>query len=70
MKIDIGKGFQIETPGLQLICCNKEILETIFKGDVALATLLQINIPVKWTASCGPAFKFTYQKILTGSGKN
>ena len=42
-------NFQIETNRLILICCNKEILETLFKGDEALAALLQINIPTKWT---------------------
>jgi hypothetical protein len=48
MKIDIvKKGFQIETPRMQLICCTKEIVGAIFEGDESLATLLHINIPSK-----------------------
>lgn len=58
----------IEAPRLQLICCNKEILEALFKGDEVLAGLLQINIPVKWTEFGEPAFRFTYKKIVNGSG--
>ena len=59
----------IETNRLSLICCNKEILEALFKGDNTLAALLQINIPVKWTEFGEPAFKYTYDNILNGSGK-
>ena len=62
-------NFQIETNRLILICCNKEILEALFNGDDTLASLLQINIPAKWTEFGEPAFKYTYDKILTGSGK-
>ena len=61
--------FQIETNRLLLICCNKKILETLFKGDEALAELLQISIPTRWTEFGEPAFKYTYDKILTGSGQ-
>lgn len=61
--------FRIETPRLQLVCCNKEILEAIFKGDESLAALLQINIPVKWSEFGEPAFKYTYEKIVTRSEK-
>ena len=61
--------FQIETNRLSLICCNQEILEALFKGDEALASLLNINIPVRWTEFGEPAFKYTYDKLLTGSGK-
>ena len=49
--------FRIETPRLQLVCCNKEILEAIFTGDESLAALLQINIPVKWSQFGEPAFR-------------
>lgn len=62
-------NFQIETNRLILVCCDKEVLETLFKGDEALAALLQINIPTKWTEFGEPAFKYTYDKILSGSGK-
>ena len=62
-------NFQIETSRLSLICCNKEILEALFKGDDPLAALLQINIPTKWTEIGEPAFRYTYDKILIGSGK-
>jgi ribosomal-protein-alanine N-acetyltransferase len=65
----VQNGFRIETPRLQLICCNKEILEAIFKGDESLASMLQINIPVKWTEFGEPAFKYTYDKIVTRSEK-
>ena len=60
---------RIETPRLQLICCNKEILEAIFTGDESLAALLQINIPIKWTEFGEPAFRYTYEKVVTYSGK-
>ncbi|MEP7374331.1 MAG: GNAT family N-acetyltransferase [Chitinophagaceae bacterium] len=62
-------NFQIETNRLSLICCNKEILEALFKGDEALAAFLQIKIPTKWTEFGEPAFKYTYDNILNGSGK-
>ena len=62
-------NYNIETPRLKLVCCNKEILEALFKGDDALAAFLQINIPVKWTEFGEPAFRVTYDKILSGSGK-
>lgn len=61
-------SFDIETTRLKLICCTKEILEALFKGDKALAELLQINIPVKWTEFGEPAFRFTYDNIRKGSG--
>jgi RimJ/RimL family protein N-acetyltransferase len=65
---DFKKYFCIETSRLQLICCNKEILEALFRGDEALAHLLQINIPVKWTEFGEPAFRFTYEKAVAGPG--
>lgn len=64
-----GNTSDIETSRLVLICCNKEILEALFKGDAALAAFLDINIPTKWTEFGEPAFKYTYDKILTGTGK-
>ena len=63
------KEGRIETVRLELICCNKDILEALFKGDESLAALLQINIPGKWTEFGEPAFKFTYKNILEGPGK-
>jgi [ribosomal protein S5]-alanine N-acetyltransferase len=63
------KELRIETARLELICCSKDILEALFKGDDALAALLQVNIHGKWTEFGEPAFKFTYQNILEGSGK-
>jgi ribosomal-protein-alanine N-acetyltransferase len=66
--ITADKGFNIETPRLLLICCNKEILEALFRGDDALAAFLGINTPAKWTEFGEPAFKFTYDKILRGEG--
>jgi ribosomal-protein-alanine N-acetyltransferase len=64
-----AKWIGIETPRVQLICCSKDILEALFKGDEALAGLLEINIPAKWTEFGEPAFRFTYKNILDGSGK-
>ena len=58
----------IDTQRLFLICCDREILETIFQGDKALAELLGINIPTKWTEFGEPAFRFTYNNILNGQG--
>ncbi len=63
-------SFDIETHRLRLICCTKEILEALFKGDEALAELLQINIPVKWTEFGEPAFRVTYNNIIKGTGHN
>lgn len=59
----------IETPRLKLVCCSKEILEESLKGDESLAAILGINIPVKWTEFREPAFRFTYDKILSGFDK-
>ena len=67
--IEQQKDFNIETPRLTLICCSKEILEVLFKGDDALAAFLQINIPAKWTEFGEPAFKFTYDKITDSNVK-
>lgn len=68
-EISSENTLQIETSRLVLICCNKEILEALFKGDAVLAELLNINIPTKWTEFGEPAFKYTYDKILSGNGK-
>ena len=62
-------NYDIETPRLRLVCCNKEVLEHLFKGNKSLASFLQVNIPEKWTEFGEPAFKFTYEKIINGSGK-
>jgi [ribosomal protein S5]-alanine N-acetyltransferase len=70
MSSDIVQGEpRIETPRLHLICCNREILEAIFEGEKYLAELLQINIPTKWTDFGEPAFRYTYEKIITQPGK-
>jgi [ribosomal protein S5]-alanine N-acetyltransferase len=70
MSSDIVQGeLRIETPRLQLICCNKKILEAIFEGDKSLAELLQINIPTRWTGFGESAFRYTYEKIVTQAGK-
>jgi ribosomal-protein-alanine N-acetyltransferase len=70
MRSDIVQSeFRIETPRLHLICCSKEILEALFKGDESLARMLQVNIPVKWTEFGEAAFKYTYDQIVTRSGK-
>jgi len=61
--------FQIETQRLKLICCDREILEALFRGNDSLAGHLQVNVPQKWTEFGAPAFKFTYDKILSGSGQ-
>jgi RimJ/RimL family protein N-acetyltransferase len=61
--IEAQKNCNIETSRLTLICCNKEILEALFKGEETLAAFLQINIPTKWTEFGEPAFRFTYDKI-------
>lgn len=65
----VQNDFRIETPRLQLICCNQEILEAIFTGDKSLAALLQINIPIKWTEFGETSFKYTYEKVVTRAGK-
>lgn len=61
-------NYDIETPRLKLVCCNKEVLEAIFEGDSSLAKFLDVNILTKWTEFGEPAFKFTYEKILHGPG--
>ncbi|MBL7741866.1 MAG: GNAT family N-acetyltransferase [Chitinophagaceae bacterium] len=66
-KVNTG-SFDIETHRLRLICCTKEILEALFKGDEALAELLEISIPVKWTEFGEPVFRFTYNNITKGKG--
>lgn len=56
----------IETPRLQLLCCNKEIIEAVLTGDDAIAALLHISIPGKWTEFGEPAFRWTLDKLNTG----
>ena len=58
------ENFDIETPRLRLICCDKKILDALFNGDKALADLLNIKVPPRWTLYGEPAFKFTYEKII------
>jgi RimJ/RimL family protein N-acetyltransferase len=60
-------GLRIETSRLELICCNREILDALFRGDTELASHLHITIPTKWTEFGEPAFKFTYDKIMSGA---
>lgn len=57
----------LETERLQLVGCNVEILEALFKGDVALADYLNINIPAKWTEFGEHAFRWTHEKITTST---
>lgn len=59
-------NFDIETQRLTLLCCHPEVLEAIFKGDEALAELLSISIPVKWTRFGEPFFRQSYQEIRSG----
>jgi [ribosomal protein S5]-alanine N-acetyltransferase len=67
--IEVQGNFNIETPRLQLVCCNKEILETMFSGEAQLPELLQINIPKKWTEFGEAAFRYTYDKLSAGQAK-
>ncbi len=62
-------NYDIETPRLKLVCCSKEILEALFKGDESLAAFIGAYIPVKWTSFGEPLFKLSYNTILTGTGK-
>jgi [ribosomal protein S5]-alanine N-acetyltransferase len=59
----------IDTPRLRLACCNNEIIEALFEGDAKLAALLGVVIPGKWTEFGEPAFRWTYDKINAGTGK-
>jgi RimJ/RimL family protein N-acetyltransferase len=56
----------IETERMQLICCDKEILEVVLKGDKAISKHLDLTVPVKWTEFGDRAFKYTYKKIIEG----
>lgn len=54
---------RIETERLSLLCCDKEILQALVDEDSAIAKLLQINVPAKWTEFGAPAFKYALEKI-------
>lgn len=53
----------IETSRLVLVCCDRETVEAFFKGDEALAALLQVNVPAKWTEFGEPAFRYMQDKL-------
>jgi RimJ/RimL family protein N-acetyltransferase len=53
----------IETNRLELVCCDLTILETLLKGDDAIAKHLKVNIPAKWTEFGEPVFRYTYDKV-------
>ena len=54
---------KIETDRLSLICCDKKILKALVEEDPAIAELLQVQVPVKWTEFGAPAFKYSLEKI-------
>src|SRR6478736_9201939 len=60
----------IETERLNLISCDKEILEAYFSGEATLAALLDITIPAKWTTFGEVAFRWTYDNITKGNGQS
>jgi [ribosomal protein S5]-alanine N-acetyltransferase len=59
----------IDTPRLQLVCCNTEMLQALFEGDAKLASLLGIQVPETWTEFGEPAFRWTYNKLNAGTGQ-
>lgn len=61
--------FIIETPRLNLVCCTKDLIEVVFKGDEALAEHLQITVPTQWTEFGEPAFRWTYDKLSQPNAK-
>src|SRR6185295_9923390 len=54
---------RIETERLSLVCCDKEILQALVDEDSAIAELLQVNVPAKWTEFGAPAFKYALERI-------
>lgn len=52
----------IETPRLMLVRNDTQMLEALFESDEALATLLGIAVPAKWT-EFREGFKWTHEKI-------
>lgn len=56
----------IETSRLTLICCDKQIMETLFEGDEQIAKLLQIHISGKWSEFGEAPLRWIYNKILEG----
>ena len=54
----------IDTPRLTLVCCTKEILEELFKGNKALGRYLNINVESKWSEFGEPAFRWTYDRLV------
>lgn len=66
--MNYNRTFIIETPRLQLVCCNLEIIEALFEGDAALGRLLGVNIPGTWTEFGEPAFRWTYDRLRAGTG--
>lgn len=62
--MDYSSLLVLETPRLQLIAYTREMLEAYFKGEPALASLMGITIPAKWTEFGEGPFQWTYNKYL------
>jgi len=48
---------------IKLINCDKEILDSILKGNRYLSQSLKLNVPPKWTEFGDPIFKHALKKI-------
>jgi RimJ/RimL family protein N-acetyltransferase len=70
MNSDSQSGqIKIETARLDMICCNIAILEAFFKGNAALGSFLQVNVPENWTEYGEAAFRHTHDRIVKGNAK-
>lgn len=49
---------------IQLISCDKVVLENILEGDSHIAALLKINVIENWTEFGSPIFQFALGKII------
>lgn len=54
----------LESARLRLICCDQPLLEAVLKGDTAIAEILAVHIPEKWTEFGEPIFHFALEKVL------
>lgn len=54
----------INTPRLQLICCDQELLEAILSGDNSISKLLNVNAVPEWSFGGEPAFRFSLNQII------
>ncbi len=53
----------IVTPRLKLLSCNLSIVESVLKGDDAIAETCKINVTPNWTMFGEPAFRWSQSKL-------